>query len=976
MALWRSLPDWDGVHPRQIGAGQHNRPLGENFRTAGRSLADAPGRRLEITRAARGSLPAALSALALVVLLVPTIRAPVAFAGDVPPPPNDNFQSATLISGESGWSAGYSVSATKEDGEPDHAGQPGGASIWYTWTAASTHAYTFDTSTTGTYPFASSDYNTVIAVYVGTHVDSLIPVASNDDPLCLYIGYECQEQAGVVSLQAAAGTTYAIAVDGVSGATGNVVLSWAPTPLADSFPGLTLDPFTNGTIDGTTIGATSEPEESWSFRRSWRSLWYTWTAPYSGPLFLRATSYQSYLDRVDVYIGDNLATLSYVGMVESAGTIVVQSDTTYHFLLTSKSRLPSPWTRIYLGNDDISNAITLSGNGGAISFSNVGATKQVGEPNHAGQMGGASVWYKWTAPLTARYSFSTAGSDFDSLLAVYRVEPASGAWNELVAVASGDDIPGALTSRALINAGNGIEYRIAVDGKAAPGTGLLSWDVTAQLPLQVRIIGEGSVAVDESGHCTANCTSAFDVNTVVTLTASADRSATFSGWSGACSGTGTCEVTMDAAKSLTSTFIRKAPALTVARSGDGTGTVSSSPAGIDCGSTCLANYDYDASVTLTATPGASSTFTGWSGSGCSGTGTCQITMDQARSVDAAFDDITPPDTSLVSGPAGPTASTSASFTFSSEAGASFACSIDSGAFAACTSPKSYTGLAQGSHSFAVRATDPAGNTDASPAIRTWTVDTVAPPAPSISTHPADPTNTTTATFAFADTEGRVTFSCSIDGGGFSACTSGKSYTALTEGQHTFRVKAADVATNESSLTQFTWTVDVTPPQTSLDSGPAGQVSSTSASFTFSSEAGATFACSLDGGAFAACTSPRSYTGLAQGSHTFAVRATDPAGNTDASPAIRTWTVDTVAPETTITAGPAGTVASRTATFRFASSERRSTFACSLDGKAFRTCTSPRTYTGLKLGQHVFKVKAWDRSGNTDRTPAVRKWTVK
>lgn len=93
-----------------------------------------------------------------------------------------------------------------------------------------------------------------------------------------------------------------------------------------------------------------------------------------------------------------------------------------------------------------------------------------------------------------------------------------------------------------------------------------------------------------------------------------------------------------------------------------------------------------------------------------------------------------------------------------------------------------------------------------------------------------------------------------------------------------------------------WTVDLTPPDTTLAGGPSGTVPFASASFSFTaSESEATFACSLDGGAFAPCTSPDAVTGLAQGAHTFAVRATDAAGHTDPSPASRSWTVDTSAP---------------------------------------------------------------------------------
>ena len=87
--------------------------------------------------------------------------------------------------------------------------------------------------------------------------------------------------------------------------------------------------------------------------------------------------------------------------------------------------------------------------------------------------------------------------------------------------------------------------------------------------------------------------------------------------------------------------------------------------------------------------------------------------------------------------------------------------------------------------------------------------------------------------------------------------------------------------------------DTTPPETTITSGPSGVTTSTSASFGFnSSEAGSTFTCSLDGGAYSSCSSPKSYSALSAGTHTFRVKARDAAGNEDATPAARTWEIDT------------------------------------------------------------------------------------
>jgi hypothetical protein len=222
-----------------------------------------------------------------------------------------------------------------------------------------------------------------------------------------------------------------------------------------------------------------------------------------------------------------------------------------------------------------------------------------------------------------------------------------------------------------------------------------------------------------------------------------------------------------------------------------------------------------------------------------------------------------------------------------------------------------------------------------------------------------------------------TFACSLDGAAFSACTSPKAYSGLANGSHTFQVRA----TNPSGFTDpspasRTWTIDTVVPDTSITAGPTGTVGIASASFSFTStEAGSTFTCSLDGAAFGSCSSPQNYSNLANGSHTFQVRAADAAGNVDGTPASRTWTVDTLAPDTSITAGPTGSVNSPSPTFSFTATETGSTFACSLDGAAFASCTSPKAYSGLAGGSHTFQVRATDAIGNTDSTPASRIWTI-
>lgn len=170
----------------------------------------------------------------------------------------------------------------------------------------------------------------------------------------------------------------------------------------------------------------------------------------------------------------------------------------------------------------------------------------------------------------------------------------------------------------------------------SPATVMIGNLTTNILTANMSGTGSGTVTSSPAGiNCGADCSEPYNYGTVVTLTATAATGSIFTGWSGACSGTGTCTVTMDAAKSVTATYTLIPYTLTVSKSGNGSGTVISSPVGINCGVDCTEPYNYGTVVTLTATAATGSTFYGWSGA-CSGTGTCAVTMDAAKSVTATF----------------------------------------------------------------------------------------------------------------------------------------------------------------------------------------------------------------------------------------------------------------------------------------------------------------------------------------------------
>ncbi|MDM8536886.1 hypothetical protein QUF70_09055 [Desulfobacterales bacterium HSG17] len=151
--------------------------------------------------------------------------------------------------------------------------------------------------------------------------------------------------------------------------------------------------------------------------------------------------------------------------------------------------------------------------------------------------------------------------------------------------------------------------------------------------------GKGKVSSEPAGiDCGTDCNNDFNEDTLITLTAVPETGYEFTGWSGPCSGTGACSVTMDSWQNVIAGFeIEKTPqyALGVDKAGDGTGKIVSAPSGINCGTDCGQAYDENTQVTLTAVPETDSEFAGWSGA-CTGTGGCSVKMDEAKNVTGTF----------------------------------------------------------------------------------------------------------------------------------------------------------------------------------------------------------------------------------------------------------------------------------------------------------------------------------------------------
>ncbi|MCL4227862.1 MAG: Ig-like domain repeat protein, partial [Myxococcales bacterium] len=346
-------------------------------------------------------------------------------------------------------------------------------------------------------------------------------------------------------------------------------------------------------------------------------------------------------------------------------------------------------------------------------------------------------------------------------------------------------------------------------------------------------------------------------------------------------------------------------------------------------------------------------------------------MIDADTTDGA--DLTAPETTLLAAPADPSNQDPARFEFTADRPATFRCQLDDGAAVECTSPYEVA-VGEGARTFAVHAVSVSGVADATPATHAWVVD-LTPPDTTITEAPAALDNSVDVSLAFEADED-ATFTCAVDGGAAAPCTSPLALTGLADGPHSVVITATDRAGNvEVEPARHDWVLDSAAPDTVIDSGPTGLVMTATATFTFSSPdagPGATFACSLDGAAFAACASPRAYSGLAEGDHTFAVRVTDATGNVDPTPAQRSWTVDTVAPTVTLGANPSLT-SDRRPTLVFTTAGGPTQYFCRIDttaSGAFTACTSPTSYqpaSNLADGAYVFSVYVRDAAGNTSAT---------
>lgn len=219
----------------------------------------------------------------------------------------------------------------------------------------------------------------------------------------------------------------------------------------------------------------------------------------------------------------------------------------------------------------------------------------------------------------------------------------------------------------------------------------------------------------------------------------------------------------------------------------------------------------------------------------------------------------------------------------------FQCQLDAGAFAACANPHATPNLADGFHQLCVKAKDASG-AEGPITCRRWRQEL--PPTATIK-GPDARTAATTAELTYGSNKPAATFECRLDGAPFKPCAAtGSRFEGLAEGAHAFEVRAGFLG-QVSPVSTHKWTIDRTPPETTITSGPDGATVDVAPTFAFaSSEDPASFVCSVDGGPAEPCASPFTTPPLLGGAHTVAIAAVDDVGNTDPTPATATFTLKT------------------------------------------------------------------------------------
>lgn len=215
-------------------------------------------------------------------------------------------------------------------------------------------------------------------------------------------------------------------------------------------------------------------------------------------------------------------------------------------------------------NNNFASATTIASTPLTVTADTGGATTESNEPTGIDRVCapiGATLWFKYVAPASASLTIATAGSGFDTVVAVYT----GAALGSLARVACNDDVnfsAGDLSSRVTLSLTQDTTYWIQIGGYAGASGGLTAAFTSTQVPATLTVRKEGRAGGTVTSNpvgisCGADCSEQYAAGTSVSLTATPAANAVFTGWSGACFGRGSCTVTMNGNKTVTARFVKR-----------------------------------------------------------------------------------------------------------------------------------------------------------------------------------------------------------------------------------------------------------------------------------------------------------------------------------------------------------------------------------------------------------------------------------
>lgn len=371
----------------------------------------------------------------------------------------DNFSARGLITSPSGLGSGNNAGATREAGEPEHADKAGGKSVWLSWRAPATGVASFSTR--------GSSFDTLLAVYSGTNVANLTEVASDEDRA----GFATSE----VSFNAEPGADYAIAIDGLVGGSGNIVLSWSLDTTNMPFPRITLQPTSTTVTPGATVifevNAITNSPLRWQWFHGCRLLAGQTNRflTISNVNLFNVGGYRCVVRNNSTHPAESAEALLEIGPVSD-----IVSQDKLEDIIAALARPPSFTVAAALSSPTINVAM------GSITspqlFNTTGSGTSGGESNHCGVLGGASKWFSVHPEASGTMIIDTIGSStsIDTVLAVYT---GPGAFR-LMQVACDDNSADGRNSVVRFEATHTTNYWVVVDGvNGTAGEVQLNWKV-------------------------------------------------------------------------------------------------------------------------------------------------------------------------------------------------------------------------------------------------------------------------------------------------------------------------------------------------------------------------------------------------------------------------------------------------------------------------------------------------------------------